>query len=103
MNAMTKNKSPLARIFANQPRFKILFLSAALSGLNTAANAQVVVWSAPFDSEAVGLYGSTTQFGGTSSPLLNIVTPGMGGIGNAMALTWNQDGSFINFQSAGAS
>src|SRR6476620_155808 len=101
MNVMTKNKSPLARILANPPRFKILCLCAALSGLNTAANAQIVVWSAPFDSEAVGPYGSTTQFGGTSSPLLNIITPGMGGTGNAMELTWNQDGTFINFQSAG--
>ncbi len=81
---------------------KLMSLVAALSSLAVTSQAQIV-WNANFDSEPVGSYGTTTQFGGTSSPLLNIVSPGDGGIGNAMALTWNQDGSFINFQSAGAS
>ncbi|HLX71106.1 MAG TPA: hypothetical protein VKV04_15880 [Verrucomicrobiae bacterium] len=83
-----------------------LSLICALTGLTTATtHADVVVWNAGtnFDSEAVGPYGTTTDFGDTSTPALNIVTPGEGGIGNAMELTWNQDGSFLNFQSAGSS
>ncbi len=82
-----------------------MLLIGALSGLTTAVNGDVVVWNAGtnFDSEAVGPYGTTSQFGGTSSPALNVVTPGMGGVGNAMELTWIQDGSFLNFQSAGSS
>jgi hypothetical protein len=81
---------------------KTMSLVAALSALTVTSQAQIIVWNAGanFDSEPVGPYGSTTQFGGTSSPSLNIVTPGEGGSGNAMAL---QDGSFLNFQSAGAS
>src|SRR5664279_3517427 len=79
--------------------FKTITLVAALSCLVNASYAQVV-WSQNFDSVALGAYGTTQQFGDTSSPLLNIVTPGDGGAGNAMELTWDQDGSFLNFQSA---
>jgi hypothetical protein len=82
--------------------FKTITLVAALSCLVNASYAQVV-WSQNFDSVALGAYGTTQQFGDTSSPLLNIVTPGDGGAGNAMQLTWNQDTSFLNFQSGGAS
>jgi hypothetical protein len=82
-----------------------LCLIALLSGLATATHAQRVVWSTDsFTNDAVGPYGSTTQFGGTSSPTLSIVDPGMTGSGShAMQLVWNQDTTFINFQSAGIS
>jgi hypothetical protein len=81
-----------------------LSLIALLSGLAAATHAgQVVVWSTDaFINDAVGPYGTTTQFGGTSNPRLNIVDPGMGGPGShAMELVWDQDTTFINFQSAG--
>lgn len=78
--------------------------AAVMTLLPTATHAQVVVWSTSnFVNDAVGPYGTTTQFGGTSLPTLNIVTPGMGGVGNAMELQWIQDTTFINFQSAGIS
>lgn len=78
-------------------------LIAMLCGVAVSSQAQTVVWSQNFDSLGLGAYGSTTQFGDTSNPHLNIVSPGMGGSGNAMALSWTQDGTFINFQSAGTS
>jgi len=81
-------------------------LISALSGFAATTQAQTVVWNAGnnFDSEALGTYGSATDFGTGVSPALNIVSPGMGGTGNAMELTWNQtSGSSINFQSSGAS
>src|SRR6185312_6435682 len=74
-------------------------LISALSGFAATTQAQTVVWNAGnnFDSEALGTYGSATDFG-------TVVSPGMGGTGNAMELTWNQtSGSSINFQSSGAS
>lgn len=83
---------------------RTLSLIAALGGLDVTSHAQTVVWSQNFDSLALGTYGTTTDFGTGVNPLLNIVTPGMGGTGNAMELTWNQTtGNAINFQSAGAS
>ena len=80
-------------------------LIAALSGLTITTQAQVVWSTGAFASDPVGPYGTTTSFGGIpSSPTLSIVDPGMTGSGShAMQLVWNQDTTFINFQSAGIS
>jgi hypothetical protein len=80
--------------------------AAAITLLPAATHAgQAVVWSTSnFTNDAVGSYGTTTMFGGTSVPTLNIVDPGIDGPGShAMELVWNQDTTFINFQSAGFS
>ena len=77
---------------------------AVLSGLTLTTQAQIIWSTGAFASDPVGPYGSTTSFGDTSTPTLSIVDPGMAGPGShAMRLMWNQDGSFINFQSAGHS
>ena len=83
----------------------IISLIVALSGFAIAAHAQLVVWSTTnFLYDPVGPYGTSNQFGDTSLPTLSIVDPGIDGPGShAMELKWNQDGSFINFQSAGIS
>ena len=81
---------------------KKLLVGLAMIGGAIGLQAQVV-WSQNFDSVALGTYGTTTDFGTGVNPLLNIITPGDGGTGNAMSLTWNQNGGGINFQSAGAS
>ena len=74
---------------------------AALSGLTVATQAQVVVWSQNFDSEALGTYGTTTDYGGGMPEATSIVTPGDGGSGNAMQVTFNPvSGNTVNFQSA---
>ena len=74
---------------------------AALSGLTVTSHAQVV-WSQNFDSLALGTYGTTTDFaGGSGLPeATSIVTPGDGGAGNAMEVTFNPvSGLSVNFQS----
>jgi hypothetical protein len=84
--------------------FRSISLIAALSGLTITTQAQVVWSTGAFASDPVGPYGTTTPFGDTSSPTLSIVDPGMTGSGShAMQLVWNQDTTFINFQSAGIS
>ena len=81
-------------------------LIAALSGLTTATQAQTVVWSQNFDSLSTGTYGAhTTDFAGDTNnpanPANNIVSPGIGGTGNAMAVTFNTvSGTTINLQTA---
>jgi hypothetical protein len=65
-----------------------------------------VVWSTTnFVDDAVGMYGTTTDFGGGAPEALNIVTHGENGPGShAMELTFNPvSGSALNFQSAGIS
>ena len=80
-----------------------IYLIAALSGLTVATQAQVVVWSLNFDSDALGTYGTTTDYGGGSGlpETTSIVTPGDGGSGNAMQVTFYPvSGLSVNFQSA---
>jgi hypothetical protein len=65
-----------------------------------------VVWSTTnFINDPVGLYGTTTDFGGGAPEALNIVDPGEHGPGShAMELTFNPlSGNPLNFQSAGTS
>ncbi len=82
--------------------FRTLSLAAALIGVATSSYGQVIVWSENFDSVPLGAYGAhTTDFGGGASPANNIVTPGNGGSGNAMAVTFNTTaGTTVNFQTA---
>ncbi len=80
---------------------RMISVVAALSGLTVTSHAQVV-WSQNFDSLALGTYGTTTDFaGGSGLPeATSIVTPGDGGAGNAMEVTFNPvSGLSVNFQS----
>lgn len=62
--------------------------------------AQIMVWSQNFDSLAPGTYGTTTDYGGGAPEATSIFTPGDGGAGNAMQVTFNPvSGSTVNFQS----
>lgn len=80
-------------------------LVAALSGLSLTSQAQLVVWSQNFDSLTPGTYGATTDYqndpSNPANPANNILTPGDGGSGNAMALTFNTvSGTTVNIQAA---
>ncbi len=84
---------------------KSMSLVAALSGLSLTSQAQLVVWSQNFDSLTPGTYGATTDFQNDltnpANPADNILTPGDGGSGNAMALTFNTvSGTTVNIQTA---
>jgi hypothetical protein len=82
--------------------FRTLSLAAALSGFAASSYGQVIVWSQNFDSIVQGAYGAhTTDFNGGASPANNIVAPGAGGSGNAMALTFNTvSGTTVNLQTS---
>lgn len=81
---------------------KTIAVVAALSGFVVATHADTVVWSQNFDSLSTGAYGAhTTDFGGSAHPTNTIVTPGDGGIGNAMSVTFfTTNGITVNFQTA---
>jgi hypothetical protein len=85
---------------------RTISLVAVLSGFVTATHADILVWSQNFDSLALGPYGAhTTDFvnDGTNPalPANNIVSPGDGGSGQAMAVTFNAtSGTTVNFQTA---
>ena len=84
---------------------RTISLLAAI-GLPVGGSAQIIVWSQNFDSLAPGAYGAhTTDFvnDGTNPalPANNLVTPGQGGSGNAMAFTFNAvSGTTLNLQTA---
>src|SRR5689334_14334937 len=73
-----------------------LLLITALNGL-AAAHADLAVWSQNFDSEPLGSYATTENFG--TQPTNSIVAPGMGGAGQAMEITFPAIApNNINFQ-----
>jgi len=82
--------------------FRTLSLAAALSSFAASSYGQVIVWSQNFDSLSLGPSGAHTQdFNGGASPANNIVAPGFGGSGNAMAFTFNTvSGTSVNIQTA---
>ena len=88
------------------PTSRTMVLIATLCGLTVTSQAQTVVWSQNFDSLSLGAYGAnTTDFindGITPAlPSNNIVAPGEGGSGQAMALTFNAaSGANLNLQTA---
>jgi len=85
---------------------RTISLVAVLSGFATATHADILVWAQNFDSLALGPYGAhTTDFvnDGTNPalPANNIVAPGQGGSGQAMAFTFNTvAGTTLNDQTA---
>jgi hypothetical protein len=90
------------KVIVMKHRFRTLSLAAALSGLAASSHGQIIVWSQNFDSLPLGTYGAhTTDFNGGASPANNIVAPGFGGSGNAMALTFNAiSGTSVNLQTS---
>jgi PEP-CTERM motif len=77
---------------------RMISVVAALCGLTVTSHAQIV-WSQNFDSLTLGTYGTTADYGGGMPEATSIVTPGDGGVGNAMQVTFYPvSGSNVNFQ-----
>jgi len=96
-----KKRNKIVKGLIMKQIFRAITLLAAI-GVPVVGSAQVVVWSENFDELALGPYGAHTQdFAGGASPANNIVSPGYGGSGNAMAFTFNAvSGTTVNIQTA---
>ena len=66
-----------------------IILAAALSGFSIAAHAQTTVLSDNFDSDSLGAFGSTYNYGSGGNVTSTIVAPGDGGTGQALQLSGN--------------